>query len=415
MSTNRSFGTMLNEYVTFDLLMNEYVKRDFLFNKLEKDIKHKGGSIPVPFVAGLPSSVAFGGLVAEDDISEMQTARGTISSFPEVWGSLLFHQRDLWEHDKISEQNFLRILPDQIDGMMDYMKSVVSQNLLTGKHFATLTADGTVGGVITVDHPDRFQLGQAVYVDDNNSAPVKGYVRAIDIGAKTITLYDARTGGAVVDVSGYATAQTARVYLQGAQTDSLTSLRDAVLSAANGGATTLYGVTKTTYPYLAGTQIDGTGITATNLLDKLFDAYLQHRQYASGNARELLISYKHFGTILKLLESTRGAYNIVPGSNKASVYGWDTITIGGKLGDSNGLTINAIREMDDDLIFLLDYKSMKIVSNGLFRKRQNPDTGSSFYELRTTSGYKYIVDIALFGELVVYKPQANGVIYGISY
>jgi hypothetical protein len=37
MATLRSFDSMLNEYLPYDLLREELVKRDYLLTKIEKD------------------------------------------------------------------------------------------------------------------------------------------------------------------------------------------------------------------------------------------------------------------------------------------------------------------------------------------------------------------------------------------
>jgi hypothetical protein len=70
--------------------------------------------------------------------------------------------------------------------------------------------------------------------------------------------------------------------------------------------------------------------------------------------------------------------------------------------------------MPDDLIFCLDWSSMKFLSNGGFRKRVDPD-GKLYYTIRNTTGYQYVVDMCLFGEMKYVRPGNNGVIYGISY
>jgi hypothetical protein len=78
------------------------------------------------------------------------------------------------------------------------------------------------------------------------------------------------------------------------------------------------------------------------------------------------------------------------------------------------LNFVATQEMPDDIIFFIDPKSMTFRSKGFFRKRQAPD-GKVYFESRATTGYVYLVDVLLFGELEVTKPSGNGVLYAISY
>lgn len=412
MATTRSFQDMLNEFLPNELLREEFVKRDYLLSKIEKQNDWLGGTLIVPFKAAGASSVAFGSLTASNDIGEDKYVRGSVSGHKEVWGSMVFNHRDLMEHGQISEQNFLKILPGSIEDFMDYMKNVVSVNLLNGAHFATLIADGDASGNITVDRPDRFVIGQKVYVDDGDSAPAYGYVRSINMNTKVVTLYDARSGGSVVNLSGYAVAQAAKCYNDGAQANSFSALRDALLSAANGGSSTLYGVTKTLYPYLQSINVDGSDITATNIMQKIFDALTTIRQLGKGNPTDIVMSYKNFGSCIKVIEASKGAFNVVPGSMRASQYGWTEIEVGSVT--KGALKLVGVQEADDDIVMFLDWRALKFYSNGFFQKRKSPD-GIEFYEERATTGYTYIVDVCLFGELVVHRPSYCGILHGLDY
>lgn len=413
MATTRTFNDMLNEYLTYDLLKEELVKRDYVLTKIEKDNGWKGGTLPVPFKAAGASSVSFGSLTAANDIAEDKFVRGSVSGYKEAWGSMIFNQRDLMEHDGsgVSEKTFLKILPDAVEDFMDYMKQVVSVNLLKGAHFAELTANGTVGAGMEVDRPDLFVIGQKVLVDDSNSAPATGYVKSIEMNTRVVVLEDARGSGVIVDLSAYTTAQAAKVYQDGAQSNAFTSIREGLLSAANGGSSSLYGISKLAYPYLQSINVDGSSVTSSNILSKIFEAFVTIRQFGKGNPNEVIVSYKHLGSILKALESSKGAFNVEPGSQKSSVYGWTEITIGGVKG---ALKVIGVQEAADDVIMFLDWRALKFHSNGFFRKRIAPD-GKQFYEVRNTTGYQYIVDMCLFGELIVNKPSYCGIMHSISY
>lgn len=420
MGTTRTFNDMLNEYLPNELLKEEFVKRDYLLSKVEKDDSWLGGNLVVPFKAAGASSVAFGSLTASNDIAEDKYVRGGVSGHKEVWGSMIFNHRDLMEHDQISEQNFLKILPGTIEDFMDYMKNVVSVNLLNGAHFAKMIADpatglivaGDAAGVMYVDRPDRFVIGQKVTVDDDDSAPVTGYVRTINMNTKAVVLYDARTGGAVVDLSDYSVAQNAKCYNDGAQANSFGSLRGALLSAANGGDATLYGVTKTLYPYLQAINVSGADITAANIMEKIFDALTTVRQFGKGNPTDVVMSYKNLSSCIKRIEASKGAFNVVPGSQRASQFGWTEIEVGSVTKGS--LKLVGVQEADDDIIMFIDWRALKFYSNGFFKKRRSPD-GIEYFESRATTGYTYIVDMCLFGEIVVQRPSYCGILYSISY
>lgn len=411
MGTTRQFQDMLNEYTPNKLLMAEYIKRDWLMSNVEIDNSWKEGKLIVPFRGARASSIAFGELTASNDISSSVYVRGYTDAAYEVWGTLVLYHRDLMDHSgKIPESTFLKLIPDEIEALMQLVKESVSTQLINGTHFATLTADGDASGNITVDHIDRFEIGQKFDLDDGNSSPLSVYVIAINVNSNVVQVSASR-GGAAADVSAYTTAQTARCYHPGVLTNgAFTSLRSALLSAANGGSSTIHNVSKLLYPHLQAVNILGSSISASNILDKLFDAYTTVRQKAKGNANTIVMSFKHLGSVMKLIETQKGPFVVTKAPN-ASLYGWTEIEITSVKGT---LKLVGIVEMDDDVIFYLDMKSFKFYTNGGFRKRAAPD-GREYFEVRATSGYAYIVDCCLFGEMGYLNPSHNAVIYGISY
>lgn len=412
MATNRDFSSMLNEYLPLELLKEEFIKRDYLLQHCQMDEGWKGGQLIVPFQSQYASSIEFGALADSTDISKYQYIRGTISTQPEAWASLVFQQKDLWQHDgKIPETTFLRILPDQIEAMMMYFKMVASVNLLGGPHFAKMVADTDLtNGVAKVDHVDRFTLDQKLSLDDDNSSPTTYYVINVSTYAETVTL-SATRGGAAANISAYTTAQNAKYYHPGAQASGFTSLKSQLLSAANGGSAALFGQTKTTYTYLQSVQIDGSGVTSANLLEKIFDGYVKRMRLAKGGkAPEVLMSFVNFGACLKLVELSKGSFNVVPNSRKASVYGWQEIEIGSVGGQI--IKLVGINEMDNDNVMYLDWDSITFYSNGMFKRRKAPD-GKEYFEDRATTGYIYILDHALFGDLACTAPWKNAIMYGI--
>lgn len=418
MATTRSFSAMLNDYLPNQLLKEEIVKRDWLLTNAEKDNNWKGASSTtgeaayiVPFVGAGASSVEFGQLAASNDIAEDVFVRGRVTTAKEVWGSMVFNARDLMEHDGkgVSESSFLKILPDRVEAFMQYMKEVVSINLLGTSYFATVTdATDAATGIMIVDKVDRFSIGQKVSLDDDNSSAASYYVTAINVNTKAVTL-SATRGGSAADVSAYSVAQNAKFYHPGAQSASFQGLIDALLSNANGGGSTLHGVSKLAYPYLQAVNVSGSAISASNILDKIFDAYTEVRTRAKGNATKILMSYKHLGSVMKLIETQKGAFKVAAGQTKASLYGWTEIEITSVRGT---LTLVGIQEMPDAQIVFLDPKALVFASNGFFRKQKSPD-GLEYTTVRNTTGHQYIVDLCLFGELIVKAPGHCGIIHSI--
>jgi hypothetical protein len=412
---NSSFQSMLNEYLPNRMMMEELVKRDWFLSNLEIDNGWQGSKIIVPFKGAGASSVEFGQLADVADISQSQYVRGSIDTYVEAWGSLVFNHRDLLDAEgKIPEATFLKILPGEVDSMVDYFKQVVSTSLGSGSHFAQLATDGQAGGTFEVDHIDRFQIGQKLVLDDANSAPLTVYVIAINVnaataGTGTVTVSLTR-GGAAADVSAYTVAQAAKCYHPGALAGSFTSIKEVLLSVANGGSASVHGVSKLLWPVLQATNIDGSMIDASNILDNLFDGYTTVRRKAKGNANTVLMSFKHLGSVMKLLETQKGPFAVTK-QPSASIYGWTEIEITTVKGT---LKLVAAVECDDDVIMYLDLKSMVFRTRGGFRKRKSPE-GKEYHEIRGVDGFKYVVDMCLFGQLEVNAPGHNAIIYGISY
>jgi len=415
MATQRSFQAMLNEYLPNKLLKEEYIKRDFVLSTIEKDDKWKGGKLIVPFKASGASSVKMGGLTAAGDIAEDLYVRGSIDDYKEMWGSMVFNQRDLMDHSgRVVEDSFLKLLPGTITDFMEHMKMTASVQMGTGPHFATLTANGTAGGVIQVNHIERLCLNQKIVLKDANTAAANYYVIAINLDADTATV-SATRGGAAADVSAYTTADAAKVYTEGADVagNTFTSIKDTLLSAANGGSATVHGQSKLAYPFLQALNFSGATISASNLIEKIFDAYVGTRKKSKGNATIVLMSYKHYATALKILQSSgnlNGNYQLAEGEKSAVMYGWDEMYVSNMKGPK--LKFVGIQEWDDDCIVFLDKTSMTFRSNGFFQKRKSPE-GQEYFEVRNTSGFQYILDVSLFGELEISKPGHNAIIHSI--
>ena len=84
------------------------------------------------------------------------------------------------------------------------------------------------------------------------------------------------------------------------------------------------------------------------------------------------------------------------------------------MGAKGRLQLVAVQEQDDDVIMYLDKRGIKFHSNGFFRKRVAPD-GKSYFEIRASTGFTYLVDILLFGELVCFRPSAQGIIHSVDF
>ena len=428
--TSASFNEMLKQYLPHKLLSDEIIKRDYFLQRVAKDQNWKGGQLQVPFVGANASSVAIGALPTATDISEDVFVRGTVDNYKELWGSMVFNQKDLDEHKSL-EASFLSILPDRIDVFAQTMKESLSSALLSGANIDVCGAEhaSSADGVLNVSRPEMFQIGQKIFVSTGSGAinnlgasDKSGYVVAIDLNGGTITVAASRGGSATGnDTAG---CETRNIYPEGAvdgsgnevSTDIFTSLPSQLLSSTNGGSATCFGQTKTLYPHLqayntSGQALDGSMLAADVANDhllKIFDTQTTVRRLGRGNPSEAVMSYKNLAVCMKELEGNRQYQADV---SKASRYGWTEIQV---VGVKGALKLVGVPEMLDDKIFILDFDSMKLHSNGFVERREAPD-GKQFYETRAIAGYSYILDHRFYGDLVVNKPSNNAVIHSISF
>lgn len=409
---NADFAYLLNENCPNEMLWEEVAKKDYFFNKCKKDLKAYGSKIIVPFMSAGETSVRYGKLTAESDISQCKPVRGELEAMCEVYGSLIFNHSDLVDQEgRIPEQTFMKVFPGAVERMTKYMRENMSVQMLNGDHFATVTdSTNAATGVFVVDHPERFQLGQKCQIDDDNSSGMIVYVIAINTNTKSVTFSDSR-GGSYYNLSAYTAAQNAKFYHDGVQEQgSFLSLRSALLSAANGGAATLHGKTKTAYPFLQALNFSGSGITQTNLLDQLFIKWIEAKTYGKCTANTILLNIKHMGTIMRIMEDVRGAFTVVKSENKPLYGWWETQIVANKNGQM--LNVVGLQELDADIAPMVNFDSITIRSKGGLRKIKQPD-GSEFFTARAETGYAYIVDLEFHGQVEYAKPAEQAIIHSI--
>lgn len=413
---------MLNEYLPNSLFKDDLIQRDWYLSAMTKDNNWKGGDIIVPFRGNAATSVKFGSLTAENDIGQYDFVRGKISGYKEVWGSLIFNETDIMQHDgRVNEQSFLRILPDQIEDFQNYMKMAVSINLLTGPHFSVVTdVTNAATGVLVLSKIDRYEIQQKVQLSDG-ATTVTAYVIKLDVNANTGT-FSATRGGAAMDLAAAGVTTSFRVYHDGVlvanvPTNGFFTVRQALLPLSLGGSDSIHGQLKADYPALQSIQVSGASITAANILDKLFDAWTTLKIKAkSANPDKCVMSYKNMGTIMKAIEnglsgSGSSIHRVQAKDPKISKYGWTEVEI---VGVKGSFTIVGVQEMDDDVIYFLDMSAMTFRTNGFFQKKKSPE-GLEYYRIRGTDGYKLVCDICLFGEQEFRKPATCMAIHSISY
>ena len=424
MSFGRSdaFSAMINEYLPYELLKNELFGDDVLLKKI--DIKEgwlDGATLQVPFKEASASTVVYGELEAESDIAQSVLEKGSLSAHKTVTSSLRFAHRDLQDHKGgVSKKSFLKILPNELDDHLKLLRGLIVNNFLNGVKLAVVkgTVDSTdaAAGILPVNNPQKLKLNMKLdfLVNAADSTPTTVYVKELDIPARKAKFVTARGGVTPVDFTavGQVAVVDSFLTLPKAWGKGFVSIKDMLLPAAVGGVAQIAGKTKSAYSYLQAYAKSGSNITATSILTPLFDMQTEICTYTPAEPKEIWMSYKNLGTSLKEIEKSKGAFNIVPGSRKTDVFGYDTVEIGSVAGGT--LKLVGIKIMDDDFIAFMDNGVLDFHTDSFIRRIKSPD-GLEYHTTRTVNGYFHIIDHECHGDLMLNKPNGCGVLHSISY
>ncbi len=400
MAATATYSSLLKRFDPEKALENDFARKCWIWQNLgAKDTKWRGGTYEVPVVESGFNSAQFGSLAAADDIGEMTVALGT-TTMKELWFSLLVREADLYRHGD-PEQSYLKIIPERMSEFADFAKELVSINFLRGGSLAKATANGHATLGIAVDMPSIFRIGMKVSVDDDDSSEVLGYVRTIDLNTRTIVIYDARTAGAVVDLSGYTTAQNAHVRIVGTGTENFMGLPEVVFPAAvSGGSASIYGLTKASYTTLQSLYDTGASWTAATVGDNLLDAFYGFEQVGRQKFSKILVNPGVYKNVVKGLEVSKRATI----TDKKAGIGFNSISL---LGAEGQCEIVAVREMPRDKVYFTDMSGVKWVGAEPFK--MNLYNGEKFYLQRATTGPTMISDMALRGNFLVDPAKVAGI------
>lgn len=405
-TVTESFNDLLKTYQPPELFMEEVKKRNFFIDKVKKDETYVGGTYTMPVESAGMGSVAWGALTSDTDISEgdQQVGSFTSADLGQCFHTMLFNESDLRRHDSL-KKSYLKLLPNKLSSAVKDFSEEISLSFFGDGSKATLTSNGSNGSCV-VDHPERFKIGEKIYVDDGDSSPVAGYITAININTKTLTVKDARSSGSSVNLASYTTAQTAKVYSPGQQTYGPKTLQSMLLSAANSGDSTYAGLTKASFPILQAVNIDGSGFTAETLLDDLVDGFWQIHDLGKGSLnKDMIIPLSWFRFISGNLENNK-RYSV---TDKKVAYGMTSVTI---LGLDGQCTITGVRDKSVGSAFVLDWETLTLVGNSFFRRIKDAN-GNEFYVKRATTGWTNVVDTVFEAFLLCPTLSHNGIIHSI--
>lgn len=409
MGTNVTAGLsdMLREYAPHSVIMDEFKRDNFVFNQFGTDKSWKNGAAyQIPWELSSSNDTQMGALVDESVMGEVGNYKKAIlTNQPEMWGAIKFLEKDLTRYSDL-KQSFLKIFPDKLTQLADHMKANLATMVLRGGSICTATANGTVGGVLTVDRPQFLTVGQRVLI--KATASVTAYVRQIDMNTRQVLFYNARSGGAVVDLSAYTTALGTKVMVPGGDTETLTSLQTYLLPAAQGGLDTIHGQAKLSSPLLQPQIFSGSAYTKANILDQLYDFYWAVKELSKVKSSEVWVPFHVFAACSKLAQSSK---RFVDGGKKSG-YGFASMTL---IGSEGEFTLTAIADMPTDKIYLLNKDAFKFVGDTFFEKKRQLNSDDEFFTLRKTTGYEYIMDVCFRAEFVCTKLAGSAVVRSVPF
>lgn len=412
MALTASFDTMLKRYMPYQLLDELAKKKFYMWAKIRKRSDWYGGRLEVPFIGGRASTAVLGAFADSSDISEENDILGYEDLHRVITFSNKFNGSDIDKHITQGGSFIPNLLAQQSKRTSSVITARFSSLVLNGAALDSVTADSTAGGLVYVNFPERFEIGQKVILRNSDPAAAAYYITAIDMNGKVLTV-SATRGGSAANVSAYTLAKSSALYEDGgvntstgALQNNFNSLRSALLSASNGGDASIHNQTKASYPFLQAYNTSGSGIASNDILDVIYDAVMDVKRIAKGAPMEIICSYKNFAAITKELEPNRDFMAM----EDSTGYGFQRAVV---KSPRTVFSMVPVEEMNNDVIYIIDWDAIEFAGCHFF-KREAPNGQESYVE-RATTGYSYIVDHKLYGNLIVKNPSHCGVIHSISF
>tara|TARA_Y100000296_G_C5180060_1_gene263719 strand:+ start:40954 stop:42186 length:1233 start_codon:yes stop_codon:yes gene_type:complete len=404
-NANSNLSDMLREYAKHSIITDKFSKNNFVWDNFEIDPNWKNGAeYQIPWELAEASDFEMGGLVDEDDIGEGLYKKAKLYDQPELWGALIFEEKDLERYGDL-KQSFLKVLPGKIDKFTRRMKSLTNCVIMRGGSISEATADGTAGGILKVAKPQYFTIGQRVEIQADSETTLTAYVVAIDINARTLHIQDARSSGSDVDLSLYTVAKGTEVYIPGAETENFTTLMDYLLPSTLGGKDTIHGVAKSTAPLLQPQLIDGSSLTSSTVVEKLIDYYYDIGELGKAENGKMIVPPHVFKAFAKKLETSKRATIM----DRKATAGGTALSIVGPYGN---MLIESNNDMKSSNIFFLDTSDFCVAGDKFFDRKRHQNN-EEFYMIRKKTGFRYIVDTCFRGQFIAKRLSASGCIHSV--
>ena len=456
-----TFGNMLNDMMTSKYVRLSYFRDTYIWSNIKDKVKNwDGNPAPIAFEGGYTSNYQSGfGLIDTHNIQSNTTVRGTIEEYKQIFTAWKFKYDDVHrvKPSRVPQSAFYaQTIDKEVSLGKDNFMYYLNQTMLTGSVFLPVTALGiTLAAItsITTDHPARVTLGQRLILKGVTAAKteyVEAFVRGININTGVILLGDKMTGTITgpslsltdgtmtVSTSSYTTANFINalvatgkftVHLPGDERNKgLTSIKSQVLPAAHGGSDTLFGLTKTDYPFLQSVFLDAAGKfgdeKVIGVLHTIHDFFTKVRKrgqlYSYGQNglkgetgvrsawkrgakfTDILMSDEWISVFQKFFEATRADYfSVMKGSN-INYFDAQTFILMGSSGTA--LRFVGCEGMTNDIMYIIGQDVFRFMSHNLIEMIRPHGDAYSYIRQGADNKPEYVVDGFIYGDLVVKRP-----------
>jgi hypothetical protein len=404
-------NNMFRDYTPFQAMKDDVKRSDFLLSNISKMnmvSKFREGKFQIPMVTAQHSNVRNGKLTAIADITKGEHAKPYVeeADLAKFWGSITFTESEIRDFGSTKDA-YINLMPDKVNELMENFKELIAIRYLLDGSICSVVAGGTpASGIVKVTRVERLNMKQRLDFYDGVTVVV-GYVRAIDMNAETIEVYDAEVGGSAIDLSaaGVMTDETdVKLYIHDDANKAKSTLKSMLLPASEGGDAELHHVNKLAAGPIWQSQyfdMSGFSFSASNALENFFSQIVSPiKQKGKIKEPNIALPYAAFNALmLKAQSSKRYA------SSEIEVHvGFDKITMTGAGGRVHLMGVY-------DLVgegFVLDWDKLMFVAPEFFTTGREKGQ-ESWTHVRPDDGedHVYVLDILFKGTLAI-KGKASG-------
>lgn len=443
MAVTRNWREIIDD-MNLESISYETLKRAQMFNQLVKKKGFVGTSTDdagrrsaiVNFLAGGTGNVGVNYVPTTSEIQQATGKKGIVQSYSKLDFSIKITEedyRDIKNNDKLAKQVGFDIYTNITEQMQKISNTIEDLFVNTAVVLNVTSIANVATGILAVDRPEKVRIGDMYMLAAPTASSTKNlkvFVIAVNKNTKQVTFSDS-LGGSAYNLTNYvgSTAAGTKVCVMGTVDSAgaatgLDGFRSVLLSAANGGASSYLGLTKTAYPFLQAVNIDASTWTASDLLPKIFEAWsleidYQLKTFRGKKANSLKVSPKIFVALMNSLEQHKGSFRK---NDDSTLKMYDANNFSIASAETGGvLNFERVPSFADDVMVLANMDSWQLVQDQDLAFNRDlgakGEGGYVWYQDRQTGqagGMNYILDGHGKMQTVCGCPEANAIFFGLS-